>query len=134
MRVVKLTEQEKEKLEYLYKTSPNSVVRRRCQSLLLSHQDYSMKSICSITKVGRTTLYYFFKAWRESEGEEKFDTLHIAKGRGAKIKLSGVKEELAEMLKEHNRNLNPILHLLESQYQIKVCKLTLQNFLKDNGL
>lgn len=134
MRVIKLTDQEKDKLEHLYKTSSNSVVRRRSQSLLLSNENHSMKSICSITKVGRTTLYYFFNAWEQSPEEEKFNTLPIAKGRGAKVKLSGVKDELKEMLKEHNRNLNPILHLLESQYQIQVCKLTLQNFLKDNGL
>jgi len=134
MRVIKLTDQEKDKLEHLYKTSSNSVVRRRSQSLLLSNENHSMKSICSITKVGRTTLYYFFNSWEQSPGEEKFNTLRVAKGRGAKVKLSGVKDQLKEMLKEHNRNLNPILHLLESQYQIQVCKLTLQNFLKDNGL
>jgi transposase len=134
MRVIKLTEEEKENLDHLYKTSDNSVVRRRCLSLLLSNDNHSMKTICSITKVGRTTLYYFFNAWQQAEGQEKFNTLSVAKGRGAKVKLSGVEEHLSEMLKEHNRNLNPILALLESRYQIKVCKLTLQNFLKDNGL
>ena len=51
MRVVQLTEQEKEKLEILYKTSNNTVVRRRSLSLLLSNDKHSMKSICSITKV-----------------------------------------------------------------------------------
>lgn len=134
MRVIKLTEEEKGKLEDLYKTSNNSVVRRRCLSLLLSNENHSMKTICSITKVGRTTLYYFFNSWEQSSDSEKFNTLSIGKGRGAKVKLSGVKQELKEMLVEHNRNLNPILDLLESQYQIQVCKLTLQNFLKDNGL
>jgi hypothetical protein len=34
-------------------------------------------------------------------------------------------------MKEHKRNLTIILHLLETQHNIKFCKLTLQNFLKD---
>lgn len=94
VRVIKLTEQEKENLEHLYKTSDNSVVRRRCLSLLLSNDNHSMKTICSITKVGRTSLYYFFNSWEQSPEEEKFNTLSIAKGRGAKVKLFGVKDQL----------------------------------------
>ena len=62
MRVVRLTEQEKSKWEDLYKNSSNSVLRRRCMSLLLSHNNHSMKSVCSIMKMGHTTLYEFFNA------------------------------------------------------------------------
>lgn len=134
MRVVQLTEKEKEQLENLYKTSNNSVVRRRSLSLLLSNDKHSMKSICSITKVGRTSLYYFFNAWEQSQEEDRFTTLSIAEGRGPKVKLESVRQELPALLKEHNRNLNPVLDELEKKYNIKVCILTLQNFLKETGL
>lgn len=134
MRVVKLTEAEKAKLEYLYKTSNNVVVRRRSLSLLLSNDRHSMKSICSITHVERTTLYYLYNAWEAAQAEDKYTVLSIASGRGAKVKLSAVKEQIKDMLREHNRNLNPVLHLLETEHHIKVCKQTLQNFLKDAGL
>lgn len=129
MRVVRLTEEEKVKLEKLYKTSNNVVVRRRSLSLLLSNDRHSMKSICSIAHVERTTLYYLYNAWEAAQAEDKYTVLSIAEGRGAKVKLSAV-----NLLREHNRNLNPILHLLETEHHIKVCKLTLQNFLKDAGL
>lgn len=134
MRLIKLSEAEKERLEYLYRTSDNLVVRRRSQSLLLSNDKHSMKSICRITKVGRTSLYYFFNAWEHSGEEDRFTTLSIAPGRGAKVKLESVKELLPEMIKEHNRNLNPVLDELASKYNITVCKATLQSFLKDAGL
>ena len=110
---MQLTEQEKEKLEILYKTSNNTVVRRRSLSLLLSNDKHSMKSICSITKVGRTSLYYFFNAWEQSQEEDRFNTLSIAEGRGPKVKLESVRQELPALLKKHNRNLNPVLDELE---------------------
>lgn len=128
MRVVKLTEEEKAKLEHLYKTSNNVVVHTRSLSLLLSNDGHSMKSICMITHVERTTLYYLYNAWQAAQAEDKYTVLSIAPGRGAKVKLSAVKEQIKDMLREHNRNLNPILHQLETEYQIKVCKLTLQSF------
>jgi transposase len=134
MRIVKLTEEEKAKLEYLYKTGDNAVVRRRSLSLLLSNDRYSMKSICSITHVERSTLYHLYNAWEAAQGEYKYTVLSIAEGRGAKVKQSAVKEQIKDMLREHNRNLNPILHQLETEHHIKVCKLTLQNFFKDAGL
>ena len=93
-----------------------------------------MKSICSITKVGRTSLYYFFNAWEQSQEEDRFTTLSIAEGRCPKVKLESVKQKLRALLKEHNRNLDPVLDELDKKYNIKVCKLTLQNFLKETGL
>ena len=128
MRIVELTEEENARLEHLYKTSNNVVIRRRSLSLLLSNDRHSIKSICSITHVERTTLYYLYNAWEAAQGEDKYTVLSIAEGRGAKVKLNAVKEQIKDMLREYNRNLNPILHLLETEHHIKVCKLTLQNF------
>lgn len=74
-----------------------------------------MKSICSITHVERTTLYYLYNAWEAAQAEDKYTVLSIASGHVAKVKLSAVKEQIKDMLREHNRNLNPVLHLLETE-------------------
>lgn len=131
MRYIKLTEEEKSELNNLYKSSLNVVVRRRCLSLLLSNDKHSMDSVAKITQVNRTTLYYLYNAWESAQGATRFDVLCIEEGRGAKVKLEPVRELLPDLVREHSRNLNPILEELESKHNICVCKLTLQNFLKD---
>ncbi|MDR1055831.1 MAG: hypothetical protein LBL90_08435 [Prevotellaceae bacterium] len=92
MRVVKLTEAEKEKLEYLYKTSDKAIVRRRSLSLRQSNDNHFMKSAYSIAKVERTTLYHLHNAWESTHGADNYTILSIAQGHRAKIKLAAVKE------------------------------------------
>ncbi|MDR1055664.1 MAG: hypothetical protein LBL90_07565 [Prevotellaceae bacterium] len=75
MKVVKLTEAEKENLEYLYKTSDKAVVHRYSLNLLQSNDNHSMKSACSITKVERTTLYPLYNAWEAAHGEDNSYTI-----------------------------------------------------------
>ena len=132
MRIIRLSEEEKEHLENLYKTSPNSVVRKRSLILLYSNEKRSIKEVGELVHVSRRSIERFFDAWESST--DKYSTLSIAEGRGAKVKLEPVKELLPAMAKEHSRNLNPILEELAENHNIKVCKLTLQNFLKDIGL
>lgn len=132
MRFVKLTKEEKTELEKLYKTSPNSVVRQRSLSLLYSNEQRSIAQVSKLVRLSRRTIKRLFDAWEASS--DKYSTLSIAEGRGAKVKLSYVTELLPGLLKDHNRNLNPILDELEKTHNITVCKLTLQNFLKDKGL
>jgi transposase len=132
MRFVRLSEEEKSELERLYKTSPNSVVRNRCLSLLYSNEQRSIKDVSQLAHVSRRSLERLFDSWESSQN--KYKTLSISDGRGAKVKLAPVKDLLADLVKEHSRNLNPILEELESKHNIRVCKLTLQNFLKDLGI
>ena len=132
MRIIELSEEEKSKLEALYKTSPNSVVRRRCQSLLFSNEGRSIKEVSSLVGVTRRTTERFFNAWESAE--DKFSTLSIAQGRGPKVKLAPVADILPDLVHQHSRNLNLVLDILAKNHQIVVCKLTLQNFLKESGL
>ncbi len=132
MRFVKLSEEEKIQVANLYKTSPNSVVRNRCLSLLYSDEARSIKEVSSLVHVSRRSLERFFNAWESAR--DKYSTLSIAEGRGPKVKLESVRELLPNLVQEHSRNLNPILEELKSNYNIHVCKLTLQNFLKGLGL
>jgi transposase len=132
MRYIRLSEEENQKLEQLYKTSSNSVVRTRCLSLLYSNESRSIKEVSSLLRVSRRTIERFYNVWEFAEN--KYETLSIKEGRGAKVKLESVKEQLPDLVNQHSRNLNPILEELKTQYNIKVCKLTLQNFLKGTGL
>ena len=132
MRFVRLSEEEKSKVETLYKTSSNSVVRTRCLSLLYSNEQRSIKEVSSLVRLSRRSLERFFNSWESAS--DKYSTLSIGTGRGAKIKLSTVKDLLPDLVKEHSRNLNPILDELSQKHNIQVCKLTLQIFFKDLGL
>lgn len=132
MRFIRLSEEERSKVEALYKTSPNSVIRTRCLSLLYSDEQRSIKEVSSLVRLSRRSLERFFNAWESAS--QKYSTLSIGRGRGAKIKLAAVKDLLPDLVKEHSRNLNPILDELFEKHNIQVCKLTLQNFLKDLGL
>lgn len=134
MRFVRLSEEERKELDKLYKTSPNSVIRSRSLSLLYSDQRRSIKEVSNLVGISRRSFERLLNAWESATEGEKYKVLNISEGRGAKNKLNPVKDLLEDLVKEHSRNLNPILSELETKHNIKVCKLTLQDFLKDAGL
>lgn len=106
---------------------------------MLIYKTYFEKGInvrnCSSFKCKWLTVVRFFNAWEAAKTiEEKRATLEIKKGRGAKSKLESVASILPNLVKENSRNLNVILDILEKNNNIKICKLTLQNFLKINRL
>ena len=132
MRIITLLDEERISIKLLQKTSPNSVVRERCNFLLMSEKKLSMKEISRLTDVSWDTIVRFFNAWEKAVNlEDKKKTLTIKKGRGAKNKLDSVKEIIPDLVRENSRNLNAVLAILEEKYQIKVCKPTLQTFLKE---
>lgn len=131
MRYIELLEEERKIVDYLYKNSPNSVVRERCMFLKLSVDRKSMMEISRIMKVGRLRVTLFFNAWEKAKTlKDKQETLGIKKGRGAKLKLKKVADLIPELVKENSRNLNVVLDILEREHQIKMTKQTLINFLK----
>jgi len=134
MRNIILTEQERVELKELQKNSSNSVVRSRSLFILLSDNFHSISEISRITKCDRQSITRLFNAWDSSISKDKLKTLSIAPGRGAKLKLKDVAHLLTGMVEEHSRNLNLVLFILDNEYGIKICKLTLQNFLKGNRL
>lgn len=134
MRNIILTEQEREQLKILQKNSTNSVVRNRSLFILLSDRFHSISEISRITQCDRQSITRLFNAWDSAESKDKLKTLSIAPGRGAKLKLKDVAHLLPDMVEEHCRNLNLVLVILDNEYGIKICKLTLQNFLKGTRL
>lgn len=131
MRNIKLSETEKRELTRLLATNTNSVVQRRCKALLMSNmQTYSMQEIVDEIGICRTTLYHLFNRWESSVNrKDKFKTLSIGKGRGAKPKLDSVRDVLPDLVKKYNGKISVILRILEVNYGITVCKGTLRRWI-----
>jgi len=134
MRKVVLSQSEKEKLTSLQKYSDNSVERNRSLCLLLSNKGNSMSKIAKMLGMCYQAISKLLDAWEGAEPENRFSVLRHAEGQGAKVKLKPIEKEIPEMLEKHNRNTKLVLQEIENQYNIKICKVTLQNFLKDTGL
>ena len=129
MRYITLKTDEIEALEQSSKNS-NNTIRKRSHCLLLSHQGRTIIDLASIFDVDRRTIERWFDKW-EQEG---INSLPIATGRGVKTRLKGLEEEISKQLEIHSRNLKNVLLHLEENHKIRICKKTLQNFLKDTGL
>ena len=132
MRFITLLEEEQILVNKLEKESPNHITRLRCNLLKLSNKKLSMKEISRLSDVKWLRIVQLFNAWENANTlDEKLQTLTIKKGRGAKNKLDSVKEIIPDLVRENSRNLNAVLAILEEKYKIKVCKPTLQTFLKE---
>lgn len=135
MRFLIISKEEELLVTDLYKTSDSSVVRQRCLFIKFSLQRKSMKEISRLLGVQWLTVVRFFNAWEASKTiEEKRTSLGIKKERRSKFKLDKVADILPDLVKENSRNLNVILDILDKKYEMKICKLTVQNFLKINRL
>ena len=130
MRYIKLKTEEIEALERILKNSTNNTIRKRSQCLLLSNQKRTITDLSDLFKVNRRTIERWFIKW-DIEG---VNSLPIMKGRGVKTRLKGFENEISQQLEIHSRNLKNVLLHLEKKHNIKICKKTLQNFLKDTGL
>jgi transposase len=129
MRYVTLKTEEIEALEISGKNA-NNLIRKRSQCLLLSNQGRTIIDLAGIFDVDRRTIERWFDKW-EKEG---LNSLPITAGRGVKTRLKGLEEVLSKQLEIHSRNLKNVLLHLEEKHNIRICKKTLQNFLKDTGL
>jgi transposase len=129
MRYVTLKTEEIDALESKSKNS-NNTIRKRSQCLLLSNQGRTIIDLSSIFDVDRRTIERWFDKW-EKEG---VNSLPITTGRGVKTRLRGLEEVISILLETHSRNLKNVLLHLEEKHNIRICKKTLQNFLKDTGL
>ena len=129
MRHVTLKTDEIETLEQDKKSSHNTI-RKRSHCLLLSDQGRMITDMATIFNVDRRTIERWFDKWKK----EGMNSLPISTGRGVKTRLKGLEEVLSKQLEIHSRNLKNVLLYLEEKHNIRICKKTLQNFLKDTGL
>ncbi len=129
MRYINLKTDEIRSLEQCSKNS-NNTIRKRSQCLPLSHQGRTIIDMAGIFDVDRRTIERWFNKWKK----EGLNYLPITTGRGVKTRLKGLEEVLSKQLEIHSRNLKNVLLHLEEKHNIRICKKTLQNFLKDTGL
>jgi len=129
MRYVTLKTEEIQALELSSKNA-NNLIRKRSQCLLLSNQGRTIIDLAGIFDVDRRTIERWFDKW-EKEG---MNSLPIIAGRGVKTRLKGLEKVISKQLEDHSRNLKNVLLHLEENHNIRICKKTLQNFLKDTGL
>ena len=130
MRYVTLKTEEIKALEMLCKSALDNSTRKRSHCLLLSHQKLTITELSKVFEVSRRTTERWLNDWAANG----LNSLPILPGRGVKTRLIGYEEEIAKQLELHNRNLKNVLLYLEKEYNIKICKKTLLNFLKGTGL
>jgi transposase len=134
MRKVVLSQSEKEKLTNLHKYSDNLVERNRSLCLLLSSQGNSMSKVAKMLGMCYQTISNLLDAWERADPKNRFSVLKYSKGQGAKVKLKPIEKQIPELMEKHNRNLKLVLQDIENEHNIRICKATLQNFLKGTGL
>jgi transposase len=130
MRYVTLKTEEVKALEELYKSALDNSTRKRSHCLLLSRQKRTITDLSKVFEVSRRTIERWLNDWAVSG----IDSLPILPGRGVKTRLKGHEEEIAKQLELHSRNIKNVLLYFEEEHSIKICKKTLQNFLKGTGL
>jgi len=130
MRSVTLKTEEIIALEVLYKSALDNSTRKRSHCLLLSHQKRTITDLSKVFEVNRRTIERWLNDWALSG----LDSLPILPGRGVKTRLKGYEDEIAKQLELHSRNIKNVLLYFEEEHNIKICKKTLQNFLKGTGL
>ncbi|MFR9574352.1 MAG: helix-turn-helix domain-containing protein, partial [Rikenellaceae bacterium] len=124
MRYIILSENEKEQLEELYKDSDSWVIRRRCQALLLSNNGHSLAEVAKLLNIHWNTVSRLIDRWESNDADNRLSVLSTNVGQGAKLKLNPVIDILPGLVEKHDRNLKPILEILEKEHSIKVCKFT----------
>jgi transposase/predicted phosphodiesterase len=130
MRYVTLKTEEINALEELNNNTLDNSTRKRSHCLLLSHQKRTITDLAKVFDVSRRTIERWFDDWAESG----LDSLPILPGRGVKTRLKGYEQEIAKQLVLHHSNIKNVLHYFEEEHNIKICRKTLQNFLKVCGL
>jgi transposase len=85
------SEEDKIRLEYLFKNSPNHRERQRCECLLLSSAGHDIDSLSNRFNVQRETITFWFKRWETNQ----FSTLKDAHRSGRR---SVITEEIKKKL------------------------------------
>jgi transposase len=71
MRFVKLTQEQVNQLEQLYRESGNHRERQRAQALLLSNRGYTMEQLAELFVVDRDTISNWFTSWTQQQTKEE---------------------------------------------------------------
>lgn len=129
--IEKLTKEQRSSLEKGYKTGKSFVFRRKCHSILLSHEGQTVNELSQFFKVSTITVYKWLKEW-ESQG---IKGLKVKPGQGRPTKLNLDDQNHVKMVKtlveNEPKNLTRVVGQLKSKLGIDISKKTLKRFLKN---
>jgi transposase len=124
--VNELSEEQREELRDLMKTS-NEQVRRRAHAVLLSSRGYSVDRVADIYEVDRDTVSHWLDRW-EDDGTSG---LHDQEGRGRKPTLNEKEQKQAiKIVEQDPRSSKRSLTKIEQKIGKKISRETLKRILK----
>jgi len=127
-----VTKEEHENLEWGYKNHPKAHFRKKCHSILLSIEGYTVAEIAALYKVRTRTVYTWFNRW------ELYGILgmQLFKGRGVKAILDSLSktriDEVKAAVKSDAQSLKKVCENLSETLGFKVTKHMLKRLLKKN--
>lgn len=129
--IEKLTEEQKSSLKKGYTSGKSHLFRRKCQSILKSHEGMTAKELSELYGVTSYSILVWFKLW-QTKGIEG---LKLQPGRGRPKKLDASNDEHVQtvktLVKNEPKNLTRVTGQVKSKLGIKLSKKTLKRFLKN---
>jgi len=134
MRFIKLSDAELTALNDGHRNGKQFLFRNRCQSLILSHQGYTIAQLMKLFNIHRVTVYARFDLW-ESGG---IQALHKKPGQGRRPKLSPANPKHVEVVRAavegERQNLKAVVAQLSAELEIQMHPDTLKRFLKNSAI
>ena len=129
-KYIKLTEEQKNALEFEYKTGHTHDYRKRCKCILLNAQGWSSDRLVEFFSTSRQSIYKWIRRY-ENEG---IDGLKIRSGRGRKRKLDIDNVNHVAIIKaslsKECRGIKQLKQKLESELKTTISNTTIRDFLK----
>ena len=129
--IEKLTKEQKRSLEKGYKTGKSFVFRRKCHSILLSHEGQTVNELSQFFGVSTITVYTWLREW-ESQGIKGLK-VKPGQGRPPKLKLDDQNQvkTVKALVENEPKNLTRVVGQLKSELGVDLSKKTLKRFLKN---
>ena len=128
IRVIALSEKQRETLEDAYRTGKTHAFRKNCQLVLLKSEGLSSKQVGHLLKINPVTV----NSWLDRYESEGLQGLHIKSGRGRKRTFDTVKHTptVRKVVQQERQRLSQAKLLLEQELKKQFSLKTLKRFLK----
>lgn len=128
IRVVELTEQERQALEAGFRNGKRHAFRKNCQLVLLKSEARTSKEVGDILQMNAVTV----NKWLDRYEAEGIEGLRVKPGRGRKQLLDPVadKEKVRQAVQKERQRLSQAKLILEQDLQKEFSLKTLKRFLK----
>lgn len=129
-RFIQLSPEEVNLLEKTSKTSTKAHIRRKCDTILLSHRGYDIKNLSGLYKVRTHTIRDWMNNWT-AKGIEGFS---ISTGRGRKAEIdpnnTDLVDSLTKAIKLNPQNLDTVCTELNKSKDMNLTKNKVIRFLR----